>query len=230
MTKLKQGLKGLWGKISKVGWSKVLFLFLMVALLASMVLSWTVFRSEKVIRTDNYHTETKIVSTDVAKLEAEKTALQEQVNKLTKQLKDIKDDVVDVPKSPAPSAAVSWTNAEALTLMRSLYPGTDKYRNPAFNSGFVYPLSWYEENIYKVPNEVLVDEEPANFISWFRSRYDVVTGFAWVSDSSGYRMVKLVPAVKDGTIGLYYIVDRTFIKVGNPSETISQYVKAIDLL
>lgn len=152
-------------------------------------------------------------------LEAENTALKEENAELSGQL----------PDTPAPPsiAILSWTDTQAKFLMRTLYPGDDKYRDPAFDEGLVYPISWYKG----IASSVSDISEVGDWIAWFSGRYPgIITGYAWM-DYGGWHRVKLVLAEDDtGGVNIYYFLNGKFVAANSDGDTVTPYVKAINLV
>lgn len=164
----------------------------------------------------------KEVTKEVVK-EVESASLLQEVERLKKELKAA--TTTSIPAVPPQSELVSWTDGEAKQLMRSLYPGTDKYRDPAFSSTMVYPLSWYQ-SLVGLPN----CEWPAGWITWFSSRYPgIATGYAWVQKGGEWSLILLVPAHVNGVVDLYYFVDKKFVGARG-DQTITPFVRAVNLL
>jgi len=151
--------------------------------------------------------------------------LELEVNRLKKELETASKAVISVPAVPGQSELISWTDTEAKSLMRALYPGTDKYRDPAFDSTMVYPLSWYQSILSVLPE----NDWPAGLIAWFSVRYPgIATGYVWV-DKGEWSLVQIVPAHVNGTIDFYYLVDKTWVRASG-NQDITPFVKAVNLL
>jgi Na+-transporting methylmalonyl-CoA/oxaloacetate decarboxylase gamma subunit len=151
--------------------------------------------------------------------------LELEITRLQKELEAASKAVISVPAVPGQSELVSWTDTEAKSLMRTLYPGTDKYRDPAFDSTMVYPLSWYQSILPVLPE----NDWPAGLVAWFSVRYPgIATGYAWV-DKGEWSLAQIVPAHVNGTIDLYYLVDKTWVRASG-NQDITPFVKAVNLL
>jgi hypothetical protein len=160
---------------------------------------------------------------DIAAADKETIAgLQAQINSLT---------ASSLVRPDPPTTYVSWTNSQVKDLMRSLYPGTNKYLNPAFDYAIVYPISWYESLLGVIPKDVQDKGLPGSFMAWFTVRYqDIATG--WVSTyTDKWCVVKIILATNEtGAVNIYYLIEGKFIPANGLGDTISPSVLAVDLV
>lgn len=160
-----------------------------------------------------------------------------EIQKSVKELKVIaqqKQEVTPVkPDLPVKNKIelVPWTDDQAKELMKKLYPGDSKYRDPVFTDIMVYPLSWYNSVLPNIPLPVLRDVWPGSLIAWFNnSSSDIATGYVWVLESNVWRIERMVPAHKDGVVGFYYLVDGIWLEAGSDQDKITPLVKAVNLI
>ena len=151
--------------------------------------------------------------------------LELEVARLQKELEAVSKTAISIPAAPGQSELIPWTDTEAKSLMKALYPGTNRYRDPAFDSTMVYPLSWYQSILPVLPES----EWPAGLIAWFSIRYPgIATGYVWV-DKGEWSLIQIVPAHVNGTIDFYYLVNKTWVRASG-NQDITPFVKAVNLL
>jgi hypothetical protein len=138
----------------------------------------------------------------VLSISREKDDLLSEKRRLIEVIDDLetREGSLVVAPIPAPTEGVMiWTSFQALDLMRSTWPGTNKSRIPVFSEAPVYSLEFYKELLPFLSQHD--NNQPAAIARWLVARYPTVAGFIYTPEY-GYRT--LLPLVANNEVALYY--------------------------